>query len=296
MINFKEITLQDKDLIQPYILASGQRNCDFSFANLCSWSFLYHTRWAVVHGFLVFRFYVDGELVYMMPAGQGDWKKVFLALETDAYERGVVFKMLGVSAQVKTEVEQILPGRFTFTADRNYFDYIYLRSELSGLGGKKFQPKRNHLNKFRKTYPYYEYRELTPQLIPECLKLEEIWCRANECCEERILSAERQSMTYALTHMEVLDVTGGVLFVDGRIVAFTYGSPINSDTWDICVEKADIEVEGSYAMINHEYVNHIGSQYVYVNREEDLGLEGLRKAKLSYHPYELLEKFIAESV
>lgn len=296
MIHFKEITLQDKNLIQSYTFASGQQNCDFSFTNLCSWSFLYRTCWAVVQDFVVFRFYVEEEPVYMMPAGRGNWKEVFLTLEADAHNRGVPFKMLGISAQVKAEVEQVLPGRFTFTANRDYFDYIYLRSELATLSGKKFQPKRNHLNKFRKAYPHYEYRPLTPQLIPECLKLEEVWCRANGGCEELTLSAERRSMTYALTHMEALGVTGGVLFIDGRIVGFTYGSPINSDTWDICVEKADIEVEGSYAMINNEYVNHIAPQYVYINREEDLGLDGLRKAKLSYQPYELLEKFIAESV
>lgn len=89
-------------------------------------------------------------------------------------------------------------------------------------------------------------------------------------------------------------MTGGVLHVNGKIAAFTYGAPINHETWDTCVEKADTGIEGSYAMINYEYANHIDEQYIYVNREEDLGLEGLRKAKLSYQPVILLEKCIAE--
>lgn len=135
---------------------------------------------------------------------------------------------------------------------------------------------------------------MTPDLVPECLKLEEEWCRANNCEEQLALGAERKSMTYALNHMEALGLTGGVLHVNGKIAAFTYGAPINHETWDTCVEKADTGIEGSYAMINYEYANHIDEQYIYVNREEDLGLEGLRKAKLSYQPVILLEKCIAE--
>lgn len=162
------------------------------------------------------------------------------------------------------------------------------------MKGKKYQSKRNHINKFKKQYPDYEYRLLTPELVPECLKMEEEWCRANNCDEQMALGAERRSMTFALHHMEELGLTGGVLHVNGKIAAFTYGAPINYQTWDTCVEKANTDIEGSYAMINYEYANHIGEQYMYINREEDLGLEGLRKAKLSYQPTILLEKCIAE--
>lgn len=101
-------------------------------------------------------------------------------------------------------------------------------------------------------------------------------------------------MTAALQHMEQLDIQGGVLYVDGKIVAFTFGAPINHETFDTCVEKANTEIEGAYAMINYEFANHIPEQYIYINREEDLGLEGLRRAKLSYHPEVLLEKYVAE--
>ena len=132
--------------------------------------------------------------------------------------------------------------------------------------------------------------------MPECLKLADEWRMQNEEGMERALEAEKRSMTYALTHMDELDIQGGILTVDGRLVAFTYGTPINHDTWNVCVEKADTNYEGAYAMINYEYANRIAPNYLYVNREEDLGLPGLRKAKLSYQPYLLLEKYIAESV
>lgn len=294
MIEFKEITLSDKELIQSFTLHSERRNCDLSFSNLFSWSFLYQTKYAVMDGFLLLRFYAGEELAYMMPVGTGDVTPVLEALIKDAGEIGAKFRMLGVCADMKADIEAAMPGRFTFTADRDYFDYVYLRTDLASLKGKKFQSKRNHVNKFKKRYPDYEYKELTPELVPECLKLEEEWWRANHCDEQLALGAERRSMMNALGNMEALGLAGGVLRVDGRIAAFTYGAPINRETWDTCVEKADTGIEGSYAMINYEYANHIDEQYIYINREEDLGLDGLRKAKLSYQPVVLLEKCIAE--
>ena len=195
---------------------------------------------------------------------------------------------------MRAELEKAFPDRFNFVSDRDYADYIYLRSDLSTLKGKKFQPKRNHLNKFRSNYPNYTYKPLTSDLIPACLELETQWCRANNCAENQALENERRSMTAALQHLEQLDVIGGVLYVEDEIVAFTFGAPINQTTFDTCVEKANTAVEGAYAMINYEFANHIPSQYIYINREEDLGLEGLRKAKLSYQPEVILEKYMAE--
>lgn len=294
MIPFKDITLEDRELIQSFTLNSQRRNCDLSFANLWSWLFLYQTKFAVMDGFLLLRFYAGEELAYMMPIGTGDVQPIIEALIEDAAQQGGKFRMLGVCVGMKADLDLAMPGRFVFTEDRDYFDYIYMRSDLATLKGKKYQSKRNHINKFKNQYPNYEYKELTPELVPECLKLEEEWCRANNCDEQVALGAERASMISALLNMEALGLTGGVLHVDGKIAAFTYGTPINHETWDVCVEKADTEIEGSYTMINNEYANHIAEQYIYINREEDLGLEGLRKAKLSYHPAVLLEKCMAE--
>lgn len=295
MIPFKDISIQDKMMVQTYTLTSNRRNCDLSFANLYSWRFLYHTQVAEQDGFLLIKFRIGGKAAYMMPVGDGDLHAALRAMKEDAESEGDVFCMYGVCSHMRADLEEAAPDCFTFTADRDYYDYIYLRNDLATLRGKRYQPKRNHINRFLRSYPDYEYRDLTPDLVPECLQLAGHWLRQNETTEEerRELEDEHRSLTDALLHFDALGLSGGVLHVGGRIVAFTFGAPINANTFDVCVEKADVTVEGSYTMINYEFANHIPEQYSFVNREEDLGLEGLRKAKLSYYPEILLEKWVA---
>lgn len=292
MIEFKDITLQDKDAITAYTMNSCRRNCDLSFSNLCSWRFLYDTKFAIVDDFLMFKFWAGGELAYMMPVGNGNPEKAVRALIEDARQEGQPFCMLGACSCMREDLESIAPGQFTFTADRDYADYIYLRSDLATLKGKKFQSKRNHINKFRNTYPNHEYSPITPDRIQECLYLEAEWCKVNHCDQQEGTGNERRALIYALHHFEELGLTGGILRVDGKIVAFTFGMPINKETFGVHVEKADTHIDGAYAMINYEFANHVPEQYIYLNREEDLGLEGLRKAKLSYQPETILEKYM----
>lgn len=228
-----------------------------------------------------------------MPVGTGDLKAVLWELIEDARKENQHFCMLGVCSNMRTDLEAILPEQFTFTEDRDYADYIYLRSDLSTLKGKKFQAKRNHINRFRNTYPDYEYTPITPDRIQECLDLEAEWCKVNNCDQQEGTGNERRALIYALHNFETLGLTGGILHVNGKIVAFTFGMPINHETFGVHVEKADTSIEGAYAMINYEFANRIPEQYIYINREEDLGIEGLRKAKLSYQPATILEKYMA---
>ena len=293
MIPFQDITLADKDTITSFTMKSNRRNCDLSFSNLCSWRFLYNTQFAVVDNFLVFKFWAGEQLAYMMPVGTGDLKAALKELIEDAGKENQSFCMLGVCANMRAELETILPEQFTFTEDRDYADYIYLRSDLSTLKGKKFQAKRNHINRFRNTYPDYEYAPITPDRIQECLDLEAEWCKVNNCAQQEGTGNERRALVYALHNFEVLGLTGGILRVNGKIVAFTFGMPINHETFGVHVEKADTTIDGAYAMINYEFANRIPEQYIYINREEDLGIEGLRKAKLSYQPVTILEKYMA---
>lgn len=250
-------------------------------------------QFAVVDNFLVFKFWAGEQLAYMMPVGTGDLKAVLWELIEDARKENQHFCMLGVCSNMRADLEAILPGQFTFTEDRDYADYIYLRSDLSTLKGKKFQAKRNHINRFRNTYPDYEYTPITPDRIQECLDLEAEWCKVNHCDQQEGTGNERRALIYALHNFEALGLTGGILHVNGKIVAFTFGMPINHETFGVHVEKADTSIEGAYAMINYEFANRIPEQYIYINREEDLGLEGLRKAKLSYQPVTILEKYMA---
>ena len=293
MIPFKDVTLADRDTITSFTMKSDRRNCDLSFSNLCSWRFLYDTQFAVVDNFLVFKFWAGEQLAYMMPVGTGDLKAVLWELIEDARKENQHFCMLGVCSNMRADLEAILPGQFTFTEDRDYADYIYLRSDLSTLKGKKFQAKRNHINRFRNTYPDYEYTPITPDRIQECLDLEAEWCKVNHCDQQEGTGNERRALIYALHNFDALGLTGGILHVNSKIVAFTFGMPINHETFGVHVEKADTNIEGAYAMINYEFAHRIPEQYIYINREEDLGLEGLRKAKLSYQPVTILEKYMA---
>ena len=293
MIEFKDITVEDKDTITSFTMNSCRRNCDLSFSNLCSWRFMYNTKFAVIDNFLVFKFWLHGRVSYMMPVGQGDPEKELIEkLIEDSQLEGEPLRLMGVCQGMKKRLNDILPGKFEFTTNRDYSDYIYLRSDLATLTGKKFQSKRNHINRFKKEYTY-KYVPITPDRVQECLYLEAEWCKANDCDKQDGTGNERQAIVFALEHFEELGLSGGILYANDKIVAFTFGMPINKETYGVHVEKADTTVDGAYAMINFEFANHIPETFTYINREEDLGIEGLRKAKLSYQPETILEKFVA---
>ena len=293
IIPFRPVTAADADLLRSFTMESKCMNCDMNVANLCSWQFLYHTEYAVVEGFLVLRFVADGHVTYMKPIGKGDLRPVLELLMADARSLGDALRMACVCPCAQGMMDESMPGAFTYTINRDKSDYLYLREKLVTLSGKKLQPKRNHISKFKRTYPNYEYRPLTPDLVPDCIRLGEEWCRTNDSCMQYAMQAEQKMIAYALQHIGELNIVGGTLFVEGKMVAFTFGSRINAEAFDVCVEKADTSYEGAYAMINNEFVSRLPEDIVYINREEDLGLEGLRKAKLSYYPDLVLDKMTA---
>lgn len=293
-IDFKPITIDDKEVITSFTLPSPLRNCDLAFSNMCSWRFLYQSEYAVYKNFLLIRFYIEEKnkkrIAYMRPIGNGDFRDALLQLEEDSWQHGHPLLMLGVTPISKDLLEEAFPGEFSYITERDYFDYIYLREDLATLKGKKFQAKRNHVNKFKKQYAY-EYEPLTAELVPECLEFEAKWYKANRTDDDQEeLTDERKSMIFALNHFKELNLLGGAIRIDHKLVAFTFGSPINQDTFGVHVEKADTDYDGAYSIINQEFASRIPEQYVYVNREEDLGIPGLRKAKLSYNPTILLPK------
>jgi hypothetical protein len=248
----------------------------------------------MIAGVLVLRFVLERtRVVYLVPEAGEQGRAIVEQLLEEDRERGDATRLFGVIPRLSVWLEREFPGKFHYQSNRDYFDYIYLRQDLVDLKGKYLQAKRNHVNKFRRVYAY-EYVPLTPELVPECLELEEEWCRRHDCTESESLLNERKALTLALQHMEELRLLGGAIRVEGRLVAFAYGAPITADTFGVHIEKADTSVDGAYTIINQEFVRHVPEHYVYINREEDLGLPGLRKAKLSYHPHLLLEKGVAE--
>jgi len=293
-IPFKPIAIEDKEVITSFTIPSNYQNCDYSFSNICSWRFLYDSQFAVVDGFLLMRFWIEDKtrVAYMMPVGNGDLRQIIEMLDEDSTQQGHPLCMLGITPDAKNLLDKTVPEGFYYISERDFFDYVYLREDLATLRGKKLQPKRNHVNKFVNSYDYH-YMPITPELVPECLELECKWFHANKTVDDaEELNDERRSMIFALRNAEALDLHGGAICVNHQIVAFTFGCPINHNTFGVHVEKADVSYEGAYAVINKEFTSHLPEQYVFVNREEDLGIPGLRKAKLSYNPI-LLEKYAA---
>ncbi len=290
MIDFKDITLEDKDIITSHIFPNDCCNCEFSFANLVSWRFLYNTKFAIIDDFLVLRYNSNGNDTFMMPIGKGNADIVIRKLIEEAHSQGVPFKMHAACHFMENQVSKELSSRFLLEPNRDSFDYVYNREDLATLKGNKFQQKRNHVNRFKKTYPNWEYKSATPELIRLCIEKENEWYDSNDDYKHQDIGNERQALLFAMTHAEEIGVKGGVLFVDDEVVAFTFGFPINHKTFGVHFEKADIRFTGAFTVINQMFANDIPEEFEFVNREEDLGIEGLRKAKLSYNPEFLITK------
>ena len=321
-MNYKPIELADSAIIQSFTLTSSARACDLSWSNLCSWGSLFHPEYRVMGNYLLIRFRAERGLFYMMPIGRNECaiqeapksgvqmtqgtvqdtivrEDLLTMLDTISMEcraEGCKLLLLGVLDCHLPILRQWRPEGLIIQEDRNRSDYLYLRTSLASLTGKALQPKRNHINKFLKTYADWTYEPIEKSNIQDCLEMERLWCIANGCDKNNGMEQERQAVLFALHHFEELGLLGGLLRVERRIVAFTFGMPINADTFGVHVEKANSEIEGSYALINREFARNVPEQFVYLNREEDLGIEGLRRAKLSYKPEIILSKYRVEEL
>lgn len=293
MTTFKPITPEDKEVISSYIYLSPVQDSSCSFANLCCWQFLNESSYAIIDQMLVLRFrFRNNGIMYSMPIGS----KVSAApkvIEQLKKETEGPFRLLGVYPDIREKLERYFYSYFTYHKSRDHFDYIYLRKNLAELNGMSYQAKRNHVNRFKRQYKY-EYVPITTELVPGCINFHDQWCEKHNCEEHESLSNEQRALRFALKNFNELGLSGGAIIIDNEIVAFTYGAPINHNTFAIHVEKANTRIHGAYAMINQEFASRIPEQYRFINREEDLGYPGLRKAKLSYYPYMLLEKCVAE--
>ncbi|EKD32117.1 MAG: hypothetical protein ACD_77C00174G0007 [uncultured bacterium] len=292
MLDFKNITISDKIWIDELLKHSDFRGAEYCFTNLFIWDEVYHSKITRYKDFLLFTSGSGDTARYLFPPGKGDVKEAIELLEADAIERNVKFVLIGLSAQTKAQLETMCPGKYDFSAERNSFDYIYESEKMVSLAGKKLQSKRNHLARFREL-PGWEYEDITEQNLQECINYSNTWCKLNGCGENLSLMLECCAVNKALAHYSELKLRGGLLRLDGKIVAYTVGEPLNSDTVIVHIEKADSEIRGSYPMINREFAERLSEGYVYINREDDAGDEGLRRAKSSYNPVFMQEKFSA---
>lgn len=291
MIEFKPITPADGELLTSFIFPSGRRDGNLSVASMCCWQFLNCSSFALIDGQLVIRFcFPDRQTVYTLPGGEQ--KYIIGKLAQLAREEELPLYLYGIIPEMQPLLDREFPEAFEYREKREHFDYLYLRTDLANLQGKNYQPKRNHVNKFKKSYDY-RFTPMTVEMVTDCKKMYDRWCEERRCGEDENLDDERQALIYGMDHFRPLHLTGGVLWVEGEVIAFTFGAPVNYDTFCIHAEKALSHYDGAYNVINKEFAAFLPESYIYLNREEDLGLPGLRKAKQSYRPVKLLEKGIA---
>lgn len=295
MIPFHEIELNDRTWMEPLLRAEYLDCEEFSFTFCYLWRKAYHYQVARMNDYLLLIAYPQfpERTSYLFPAGTGDLKPVIEALRSDADQRHIPLRFHTLTATQRAKLEALYPDQFAYTEMRDYADYIYTAESLRTLTGKKLHGKRNHINRFMETYPNWRYEPITPANIDECRAMSKQWCLNSDCDQNDDLKKEACALEQAFTHFQALGFSGGALRAGGEIVAFSIGDPLNADTFMVHFEKAFSEVPGAYPMINQQFVIANCESYAYVNRQDDMGAEGLRKAKLSYHPFRIVEKYSA---
>ncbi len=291
MIPFQRLTLAQKEDYDQILMACPERGCEYSFANQFLWG---QQRAAFLHGCVAFFAHFHGRTVYPCPIGPGDRKAVVEALLEDARQRDIPCRITNLTNADREDLEAWFPGRFQFFTDRDSFDYVYAVEDLADLRGRKFQKKRNHFNRFQAEHPHYQVQELDPCNLPLALHMVNDWFQARMKVDpmgDYLL--ENLAMARAFRNYQGLELEGLLLLDEGRVLAVTIGSRLSPDTFDIHFEKAREDVDGAYAAINCEFARYLRLKHPelrYLNREDDLGREGLRKAKLSYNPHHMVEK------
>ena len=288
-MELKRITIDSKALFDQYYQYCPPKCSYLSFANLFIWkdaediAFFEYNDLLIVTGKSLY----NGKRYFMVPIGKGLCHKVIPML---AANFGEDFSIYGITEQDKILLSEKCSNQLTIVRERDMDNYVYLSEKLINLSGKKLHSKRNHINKFKDKYNY-TYERLDHLNIRELLQFKKNWYLEKET--DPTLELEKKAIDNALSYYVELNLICGMIKVDGKIVAFSIGEQLNEDTALIHIEKADISYDGAYAIMNNEFVKNEWSHLKYINREDDMGLEGLRKAKLSYQPDLMVEMYSA---
>lgn len=286
---------EDEDWINRCIAVSGTMASDASFANIYLLRNKYSTKISRYKDFIIRKYSGKGARCgYTFPLGKGDVTKALAEIEKDAKECGERLQFAFVTEEQKEVLENAMPARFCYSSDAGDSDYIYLRSELASLSGKAFHKKKNHFSKFVRTYPDYKYYEIGACNIYDAQKVADAWYYEHLQDEDASQLAEYKAIKEALENFEELGLIGGIIYVNDSPCAMTIASKINENTVDVHFEKAvgEYALNGGYAAINKLFSEKLDG-VTWLNREEDIGIEGLRKAKLSYRPKIMLKKYSA---
>ena len=288
--NFKPIELSDRDFIQDLLWAYQPSTSELTFSNMYIWWHFYRIRWAMYDQWLILLCDPRNQDPYFLPpvGPASRLKAVKTALQWLKNE-GVEYPSI-MRADEKLVSELIDFPQQHIESTRDHFDYVYQTQDLIQLSGRPYHKKKNHLNRFRKNYTF-EYATMAEKWIPECIEVLKRWCDFRECEKNEIKRAEFESVHEALYNYKSLKMQGGLILIDGSLEAFTLGELLNKETAVIHVEKADPKIPELFTVINQQFCENALHNVPYVNREQDLGEEGLRRAKMSYHPVRLVEKY-----
>ncbi len=286
MLNFREITIEDASLWNSTIAKYNEISAEADFASLLIWKEVYPTFIAQKDGNIFIKTLSGNRESYRLPFG-GDMAKGLKELELHCGKKPCFWNPLG---ELFHKLPRSFKEDYEIVPTPDSFDYIYLREELATLSGKKFHSKRNHISAFSKKYAWH-YEKITQSNKAAVLLCAEEWYAANSDRLDKYMLCEKRGIELLLENPDTLRVRGGAIVVDGRVVAFTLGTPINSTVFDTHIEKALPDFAEGYTVINREFALNELADFKYINREDDMGLEGLRRAKLSYRPKIILEKY-----
>jgi len=294
MLHFSEISLNDRDIFNKYLSNQRYEASEMNFTNFFMWRKVYNFRYAEAHDHLcIVTVPLEGQPYAMMPIGsceKPDMEAILKELVEYFNLKGWTFKFKRIEEAKLDKLKAVSNFDLDFEIDRDNSDYLYSSCSLINLKGKKYDGKRNHINKFKKSYSY-EYRPITADEIENCGIILEKWCSERSCDEHSDFTCEKIANYEVLKNYETLGVKGAIIYVDGKPEAFSVGEMQNDNTAVIHIEKANSSVNGLYTFINQQFCTNEWSSCEFINREQDLGIEGLRKAKLSYNPAALVNKY-----
>ena len=290
-MEFHSPTLKDREWVLKAFDFGQTDCCEYCFGNIFMWSDIYENKIYNDNGIFVSADFTD-EPVFCYPIGDGDKKATIQKLIEFSKSLGVSLEFFGMTEKDRDELQFLFPKQFEITEERDYFDYLYTSESLANLVGRKLASKRNHISYFEKTFDW-QYEHITKENIHKCELLNEHWERLNREKNPEEIGDEHLAIKKALANFFDLGLEGGILTIENEIVAFTFGERLNSNTFCTHVEKAYGNIRGAYQMINREFARQLKDRFEYINREDDTGSEGLRRAKLSYHPHRLVIKYSA---
>ncbi len=291
MIVFKEITLQDKPLFDTFLRQDNFSISDITFGNLFIWRLARKIEFGIISECLVIKTTYEGKNpFFFFPIGAGDKIAALSALRAYCQMQGFPLEFHSLEKKNLESIIELFGDSTKHFLNRDRSDYIYLTQNLINLGGRKYHKKKNHLNRFFEEYNGFAFEEISIKNLAELGSVLEEW---GKDIVDLGLKNEFVGIKNAFANYDSLNLRGGLLRYDGNIIAFSFGEIINDELCVIHIEKADTNYRGAYQAINQQLLKHCFCDIKYVNREEDLGIEGLRKAKMSYYPDIILEKYEA---